>query len=67
MLTKSQIAKLVEITSNLFLLRGKKFAITITYEESEEYIMFDDTLVLKELNNFSGCSKNSKYQRKHVY
>ena len=36
-------------TSNVFLL---KFATTITYEDSEENIIFDDNLVSEELNKF---------------
>ena len=38
----------------------RKFANQITFEDSEENIIFDDTLVSEELNNFSFFKNASK-------
>ena len=51
MSTKSEITKPFGKTSNLFFSEKRKFTSKITFEDSEEDIISDDTLVSEELNN----------------
>ena len=62
MSTKLQITKLFGKNVQPLFSEKRKFANKITLEDSEENILFDDTLVSEKLNTFfSKCNKNSKY------